>query len=135
MSSSWTGRLYYCPPACLQALAQLAGTVMWRDRISSTPTCKEGARRKAEAGGGAPWKRLGKLIVRKRRKSSSVREEDRDRKERERGSQDRKSEIRDRKRKRSKRVGLSVKRRRRKWKRKRRNRRDGLRRAPGGIGS
>lgn len=36
---------------------------------------------------------------------------------------------------RSKRVGLSVKRRGRKWKTKGRNRMDGLRRAPGGIGS
>lgn len=83
MSSSWTVRLYCCPPACLQALAQLAGTVMWRARVSSTRTCKEGMRSKEEEGGGGglPRKRPGKVIVRKRRQSSRASKEDRDMRE------------------------------------------------------
>lgn len=41
--------LYYCPPAYLQALAQLAGKVMWRAKVLTTPTCEKGKRWKVEA--------------------------------------------------------------------------------------
>lgn len=100
VSSSWTGRLNYCPAACLQALAQLAGTVMWRGRIS-TSTWKEGAKRKVEAVGVGMGcsKRLGELKVSNRRESSRGREGDRDRREWEQEWQQRKYEHRDRNRK------------------------------------
>lgn len=52
----------YCPRSCLQALAQLAGTLMCRAQISPSRTCIVGTRQHV----------TGRLIGEKRRRSTSM---------------------------------------------------------------